>query len=88
MMKVHCPHCGTEIAVKGISGRKSPGYSVEFITDVLQGHFCSLRRLHSGKVKHKAVLQTAEELHCSKGFVYAAIKQAGKTVDEVLEGVK
>ena len=87
-MKTKCSHCGATIDVRATSGRKPLNHSVGFITDVLCARYGQLRSQHSGKVKHLAILQAAEELNCSKGYIYAVIKKAGLTVDQVLAGLK
>ena len=86
-MTITCPHCGMVAAALEI-GRPRSTISVTDICDVLQSHYSRLRGQHTGRVKHLSVLGAAEELGCSPALVYKVLKVNGKTVDQVLEGVK
>jgi len=71
MVEVTCPKCGAEIKVKGTGGRKPKDIPVIFVCDKLQA-------THSVK-------RAAEELGCSRGYIYKALKSAGLTVKVVKE---
>ena len=67
---VTCPQCGAKIKVKGTGGRKPKNIPVIFICDKLQA-------THSIK-------QAAEELDCSRGYIYKVLKAAGLKVKEIM----
>ena len=71
MVEVTCPNCGEKIKVKGTGGRKPKDLPVIFVCDKLRA--CS------------SVARAAEELGCSRGYIYKVLKETGMTVKEVME---
>ncbi|MFC2013807.1 hypothetical protein ACFLU8_02875 [Chloroflexota bacterium] len=71
MVDVNCPKCGEKISVKGTGGRKPKDLPVIFICDTLRA--CS------------SVAQAAEELGCSRGYIYKVLRKTGMMVNEVME---
>ncbi len=69
MLEVTCPNCGEKIKVKGTGGRKPKDLPVIFVCD-------KLKATHSVK-------QAAEELGCSRGYIYKTLKDAGLTVKRI-----
>lgn len=67
-MIIQCPHCGKPLKVNGI-GRKPLNIPVKFVCDALWAN--------------PTVLGAAQELGCSRGYIYKALKGAGLTVKEV-----
>lgn len=72
MVEVTCPKCGEKIKFKGTGGRKPKNIPVIFICDKLKAT-CS-------------VAQAAEELGCSRGYIYKVLKAAGLGVREIMIG--
>ena len=70
-MKVQCPNCGEIIAVNGI-GRKAFNMPVTKVCDALQ--------------LHRSVLAAANELGCSRAYIYKVLKADGLTVQDVIRG--
>ncbi len=71
-MLVQCPHCGGSIAVNGL-GRKPLVIPVTKVYDAL--------RLHHD------VLAAANELGCSRAYIYKVLKANGLTVAGVIKGL-
>ncbi len=67
---VPCPVCGAEVEVLGAIGRPSLNIPVKKIYD-------SLRITRS-------IRDTAEELECSRGYIYGVLKTHHLTLDDVL----
>ena len=61
-MIVQCPKCGKKVVVKGL-GRKPLNIPLKNICDALQAN--------------RSVKGTAEELGCSEGYIYNALKAQG-----------
>ena len=70
-MKVQCPHCGGTVAVNGF-GRRPLNIVVTKVCDALRLH-CS-------------VLAAANELGCSRAYIYKVLKANGFTVAGVIKG--
>lgn len=68
-MIVQCPNCGQQVAVKG-SGRPRLDIPVTAICDSLR--------------EHGSVLAAANELGCSRGYIYKVLKADGLKVKDVL----
>ncbi len=71
MVEVICPNCGEKIKVKGTGGRKPKDLPVIFVCD-------KLKATHSVK-------QAAEELRCSRGYIYKVLKNQGTIPKDVIE---
>ena len=71
MVEVTCPNCGEKITVKGTGGRKPKDLPVIFVCDTLHAT-CS-------------VTQAAEELGCSRGYIYKVLKNQGTIPKDVIE---
>ena len=71
MSEVTCPKCGEKIRVKGTGGRKPKDIPVIFVCDKLRT--C------------RSVKQAAEELGCSRGYIYKVLKNQGKIPKDVIE---
>lgn len=71
---VACPVCGAEVPISGIGGRKRLNISVVLVCD-------ALKRTHS-------VEGAAQELKCSRGYIYKVLKAERLTPEEVIGGGK
>jgi len=71
---VTCPDCGKQVPVpkmgKGL-GRKPLNIDVKNICDTLRSH--------------RDIALAAKSLHCSRGYIYGALKKCGTTPREVIE---
>ena len=70
-MKVTCPNCGTKVAVGGL-GRKPLDMPVKNILDKLR--------------KYRSVAVVAQELGCSRGYIYSVLKANGLKLQDVVDG--
>jgi hypothetical protein len=70
-MKIRCPHCGKTISVS-ISGRKPLNIGVKNVCDALRD--C------------RNVALAAEELGCSRGYIYKMLGEHGLKPREVIQG--
>ena len=70
-MLIQCPHCGGTVAVNGI-GRKPFNMSVTKVCDALQ--------------HNRSVLAAANELGCSRAYIYKVLKANGMTPADVIKG--
>lgn len=70
-MRVACPHCGKEIVIRGLLGRRPKNIAVKIVLDKLQAT--------------RNVEQAAGELGCSRGYIYNRLKAAGLSLQQVLE---
>ena len=70
-MKVQCPNCGETIAVNSI-GRKAFNIPVTKVCDALQLYL--------------SVPAAANELGCSRAYIYKVLKADGLTVQGVIKG--
>lgn len=68
-MIVECPHCGKSVTVNGI-GRRPLQHSVKNICDAL--------------LSTRSVKLAANELNCSRGYIYQVLKRQSTTPKEVL----
>ena len=68
-MKIQCPNCGKTVKVKGI-GRRPLNIPVTKVCDTLQAR--------------RNVLAAAQNLNCSRGYVYKVLKANGMTAKGVL----
>ena len=71
MIEVICSKCGEKIKFKGTGGRKPKTLPVIFV-------FNKLTATHSVK-------QAAEELGCSRGYIYKVLKNQGTMPRDVIE---
>lgn len=71
-MIVKCPNCGGTVVVNGF-GRRPLGIVVTKVCDAL--------RLHGN------VSSTANELGCSRAYIYKVLKADGLTPAEVIKGL-
>jgi len=71
-MLVRCPHCGQPVVVNGL-GRKAFNMPVTNVYDALW-----LRR---------SVLAAANELGCSRAYIYKVLKANGMTPADVIKGL-
>ena len=69
-MIVQCPHCGKTMAVNGI-GRKPLNIAVNNVYDALR--------------RHRSVIAAANELGCSRAYVYSVLKHNGLTLTDVIK---
>ena len=70
-MLVQCPHCGKSVMVNGI-GRKPLNIAVNNVYDTLR--------------LHRSVVTAANELGCSRAYIYKIVKADGLTVQDVIKG--
>lgn len=69
-MKIECPNCGELVVIHGF-GRKPLNIDVIKVCD-------ALRRCQNVKA-------AADELGCSRGYIYKVLKSKGLTVQEVIK---
>lgn len=70
-MKVQCPQCGRSVVVNGL-GRKTLNMPVIKVCDALQLHY--------------SVVGAANELGCSRGYIYKVLKAEGLAARDVIKG--
>lgn len=70
-MKVQCPHCGKPVTVNGL-GRKLLNIPLKNICDALRAY--------------RSVAAAAQELNCSQGYIFAALKANGLKLKDVFKG--
>jgi len=68
-MKVQCPNCGNSVVVKGI-GRKPLNISLKNVCEALQ--------------TYRSVKDAAQELGCSQGYIYNALKANGLKLKDII----
>lgn len=68
-MLIQCPQCGESIVVKG-NGRKQLNIAVNNVYDTLR--------------LHRSVITAANELMCSRAYIYKILKTDGLTVQDVI----
>jgi transcriptional regulator of acetoin/glycerol metabolism len=68
-MIIQCPKCGSSVAVRGI-GRPRLNIPVKKVYDTLQA--CS------------SVTLAAQELGCSRGFIYKILKDHGLSAKDII----
>ena len=71
-MLVQCPHCGGTVAVNGF-GRRPLNIVVTKVCDALR--------------LHRSVLAAANELGCSRAYIYKVLKADGLTPADVIKGL-
>jgi hypothetical protein len=70
-MKMECPYCHETIVIS-IAGRKPLGLPVTNVCDALR--------------LHQTILAAANELGCSRGYIYKILKTHGLRPAEVMDG--
>ena len=70
-MIIQCPHCGNSVTIKGI-GRKPLNIAVNNVYDALR--------------LHRSVVLAANELGCSRAYIYKVLKADGLTAADVIKG--
>ena len=70
-MIVQCQHCGNSVVVGGL-GRKPLDMPVKNILDCLR--------------KRGSVAAAAQELRCSRGYIYSVLKANGLKLKDVVDG--
>ena len=70
-MIVECPHCGKPVAVNGF-GRRPLNIVVTKVRDALR--------------LHRSVPVAANELGCSRAYIYKVLKANGLKLKEVIKG--
>ena len=70
-MLVQCPHCGGTVVVNGF-GRRPLNIAVIKVCDALR--------------LHRSVLTAANELGCSRAYIYKVLKVEGLTPADVIKG--
>ncbi len=70
-MIVQCPHCGKPVAVNGF-GRRPLNIVVTKVCDALR--------------LHRSVLAAANELGCSRAYIYKVLKEHGMSPKALTEG--
>jgi len=68
-MIVHCPNCGNPVVVNGL-GRKPLNIPLKNISGALQAH--------------RNVGAAAQELGCSQGYIFNALKANGLRLKDVI----
>ena len=69
-MIIQCPHCGGQVAVNGF-GRRPLNITVKNVCDALE--------------KHHNVAAAAEELICSRGYIYKVLDENGLNIDDFVD---
>ena len=67
-MKIQCPNCGQSVVVNGL-GRKPLNIPLKNICDALQAH--------------RSVEAAAQELNCSQGYIFNALKANGLKLKDI-----
>ena len=70
-MIVQCPYCGKPVAVNGL-GRKPLNIPLKNVCETLH--------------THRSVAAAANELNCSQGYIFNALKSHGLKLRDVIEG--
>ncbi|MFC1951813.1 hypothetical protein ACFLYI_02075 [Chloroflexota bacterium] len=70
-MKVQCPYCGKSVAVEGL-GRKRLNIPLKNVCEALQAH--------------RNVIAAANELNCSPGYIFGALKINGVKLRDIIRG--
>ena len=68
-MQIQCPHCGGMVAVNGL-GRKRLNIPLKNVCESLQ--------------IHGSVLEAANDLNCSKGYIFGVLKANGLKFKDVV----
>ena len=70
-MIVQCPHCGKTVTLNGL-GRKPLNIPLKNICEALRAY--------------RSIGAAAQELNCSQGYIFAALKAVGLRLKDVLKG--
>ena len=70
-MKVKCPHCGRTVVVNSF-GRKPLNIPLKNVCESLKAH--------------RNVVTAANELNCSQGYIFKALKDNGLKLQDVIKG--
>jgi len=70
-MLVQCPHCGQSVAVNGL-GRKRLNIPLKNVCEALQAR--------------RSVVDAADELNCSQGYIFGILKANGLKLQDVISG--
>jgi len=70
-MIIQCPHCGKSVVVNGL-GRKPLNIPLKNVCDALRAH--------------SSIGEAANELGCSKGYIFKVLKANGRKLKDVIEG--
>ncbi len=68
-MKIKCPSCGNAVVVNGL-GRKRLNIPLKNVCESLQAY--------------RSVLEAANELNCSQGYIFKALKDNGLKLKDVI----
>ena len=71
-MLVQCPHCGGQVVVNGF-GRRPLNIVVTKVCDALR--------------LHRSLVTAANELGCSRAYIYKVLKVEGLTPADVIKGL-
>ena len=71
-MKVQCPNCGQNITLNGL-GRKPLNITVNNVYDALE--------------KRRNVKAAADELDCSRAYIYRVLKENGRSLKDFVDPV-
>ena len=69
-MIVQCPHCGKSVVVNGL-GRKPLNIPLKNVCEALR--------------THRSVVEAANELSCSQGYIFAALKANGLKLKDTIK---
>ena len=72
-MIVQCPHCGKPVVVNGL-GRKPLNIPLRNVCESLQAH--------------RSVVEAANELNCSQGYIFKMLKDNGLKLKDVIANGK
>jgi len=72
-MIIQCPYCGKSVVVNGL-GRKKLNIQLKIVCEALQ--------------KHRSVGAAAQELNCSQGYIFNAIKANGLKLKDIITNDK
>ena len=70
-MLVQCPHCGAQVMLDGF-GRRPLDIAVTKLYDALH--------------HHRSIESAANELGCSRAYIYKVLKANGLTTQDVITG--
>ena len=70
-MIVQCPHCGKSVVVNGL-GRRPLNIPLKIVCEALQAQ--------------RSIGAAAQELNCSQGYIFAALKANGLKLKDVVKG--
>ena len=70
-MLVRCPHCGKSVMVNGL-GRKRLNIPLKNVCESLRAH--------------RGVVAAAQELNCSRGYIFGVLRANGLKLRDVING--